>query len=89
MNKEQSSQEEESSPLKPNATAPNKDQIVTVIGEKGMWQFEKSLIVFLVSIPGLAHIFLTPFLFPKMSQQVEYIVCQRIWMLNILSKLYI
>ena len=65
MNKEQSSKEEESSLLKPKGSAPNKDQIVTVIGEKGMWQFEKSLIVFLVSIPGLAHIFLTPFLFPK------------------------
>ena len=65
MNQEQSSTEEESSPLKRKETASNKDQIVAVIGEKGMWQFEKSLIVFLVSIPGLAHIFLTPFLFPK------------------------
>lgn len=32
-----------------------------------MWQVEKSLIVFLVSIPGLAHIFLTAFLIPKID----------------------
>ena len=36
-----------------------------VIGEIGVWQVEKSLIVFLVSIPGLAQIFLTAFLLPK------------------------
>jgi len=65
MNEEQSTNEEESSPLKTKENIPNKDQIVSVIGEKGIWQLEKSLIVFLVSIPGLGHIFLTPFLFPK------------------------
>ena len=36
-----------------------------VIGEIGPWQIEKCLIVFLVSIPGLAQIFLTAFLLPK------------------------
>ena len=38
-----------------------------VIGEIGVWQLEKSLIVFLVSIPGLAQIFLTAFLLPKID----------------------
>ena len=38
-----------------------------VIGEIGVWQVEKSLIVFLVSIPGLAQIFLTAFLLPKID----------------------
>ena len=55
--------DEEASPLKSQKIS--KDQIVSVIGDIGWWQFEKSLIVFLVSIPGLAHIFLTPFLMPK------------------------
>lgn len=55
--------DEEASPLKSQKIS--KDQIVNVIGDIGWWQFEKSLIVFLVSIPGLAHIFLTPFLMPK------------------------
>ena len=36
-----------------------------MIGEIGPWQIEKFLIVFLVSIPGLAQIFLTAFLMPK------------------------
>ena len=36
-----------------------------MIGEIGLWQIEKFLIVFLVSIPGLAQIFLTAFLMPK------------------------
>jgi len=42
-----------------------KDQIVAVIGETGRWQLEKILIVFLVSIPGLAHIFVSAFVAPK------------------------
>jgi len=49
-------------------TAPDeapKDQIVAVIGETGRWQLEKILIVFLVSIPGLAHIFVSAFVAPK------------------------
>ena len=50
-----------------NDNEPPKDQIVNVIGEIGWWQVEKSLIVFLVSIPGLAHIFLLPFLMPKVK----------------------
>ena len=41
---------------------PPKDQIVAVIGETGRWQLEKILIVFLISIPGLAHIFVSAFL---------------------------
>lgn len=36
-----------------------------MIGDIGPWQVEKCLIVFLVSIPGLAQIFLTAFLMPK------------------------
>ena len=55
--------EDENSPL--ISTNNSKDQIVNVIGDIGWWQIEKSLIVFVVSIPGLAHIFLTPFLMPK------------------------
>jgi len=42
-----------------------KDQIVEVIGETGRWQLEKILIVFLVSIPGLAHIFVSAFVAPN------------------------
>ena len=38
-----------------------------MIGEIGVWQVEKSLIVFLISIPGLAQIFLTAFLLPKID----------------------
>lgn len=86
MNEEQSTNEEESSPLKTKENIPNKDQIVSVIGEKGIWQLEKSLIVFLVSIPGLGHIFLTPFLFPKTdfwcsnenntSEDVDMVTCK-------------
>lgn len=44
---------------------PPKDQIVAVIGETGRWQLEKILIVFLISIPGLAHIFVSAFVAPK------------------------
>ena len=42
-----------------------KDQIVAVIGETGRWQLQKILIVFFVSIPGLAHIFVSAFVAPK------------------------
>ena len=38
--------------------------MVAVVGSVGRWQLEKAAIVFLISIPGLAHIFLTPFLMP-------------------------
>ena len=38
--------------------------MVAVVGPVGRWQLEKAAIVFLISIPGLAHIFLTPFLMP-------------------------
>ena len=38
--------------------------MVEVVGPVGRWQLEKAAIVFLISIPGLAHIFLTPFLMP-------------------------
>jgi len=41
------------------------DQIVTVIGNTGRWQLEKLLLVYLVSIPGVAHIFVSSFIFPK------------------------
>ena len=35
-----------------------------MVGPVGRWQLEKAAMVFLISIPGLAHIFLTPFLMP-------------------------
>ena len=35
-----------------------------MVGQVGRWQLEKAAMVFLISIPGLAHIFLTPFLMP-------------------------
>jgi len=41
------------------------DQIVSVIGNTGRWQLEKLLLVFLVSIPGVAHIFVSAFVAPK------------------------
>ena len=59
---------EEKEPALQKTTKPDeepKDQIVNVIGETGRWQLEKILIVFLVSIPGLAHIFVSAFVAPK------------------------
>lgn len=47
--------------------APQQDQIVAVIGEVGRWQLEKILIVFLVSVPGLAHVFISAFVFAKVD----------------------
>jgi len=44
---------------------PKGDQITNVIGELGRWHFEKILIVFLASAPGLAHIFHAGFIVPK------------------------
>ena len=41
------------------------DQITSVIGGAGRWHLEKILLVFLVSIPGVAHIFVTAFVAPK------------------------
>jgi len=41
------------------------DQIISVIGETGTWQLQRIFIVFIVSIPGLAHIFVSPFSMPK------------------------
>lgn len=71
MSKEQDCVEEDGETtelsVQRNDNEPPKDQIVNVIGEIGWWQVEKSLIVFLVSIPGLAHIFLLPFLMPKVE----------------------
>ena len=52
-------------PMKKIPDEPPQDQIVAVIGETGRWQLEKILIVFLVSIPGLAHIFVSAFVAPK------------------------
>jgi len=43
----------------------SQDQIISVIGETGKWQLQRIAIVFLVSIPGLAHIFVSPFSMPK------------------------
>ena len=62
-------------------SSPPQDQIVAVIGnadpkkqsqnllpgEVGRWQLEKIAIVFLVSIPGLAHIFVSAFVFAKVD----------------------
>ena len=41
------------------------DQIVAVVGEVGPWQLQKFLIVFLCSVPGLAHIFVSAFISPQ------------------------
>jgi len=41
------------------------DQITAVIGETGKWQLQRIAIVFFISIPGLAHIFVSPFSMPK------------------------
>ena len=38
-----------------------------ISGEVGRWQLEKIAIVFLVSIPGLAHIFVSAFVFAKVD----------------------
>ena len=43
---------------------PVSGQVVAVVGQVGRWQMEKAAMVVLISIPGLAHIFLTPFLMP-------------------------
>jgi len=57
---------EEKEGLQEKSTPPQ-DQIVAVIGEVGRWQLEKIAIVFLVSIPGLAHIFVSAFVFAKVD----------------------
>ena len=44
-----------------------KDPMASVIGEFGKWQFQKSLIVFFVGIPGLAHIFSSVFVAAKVD----------------------
>merc|ERR1719189_3164081 len=49
----------------PPPPKPKGDQITNVIGELGRWHFEKILIVFLASAPGLAHIFHAGFITPK------------------------
>ena len=40
---------------------------IQIAGEVGRWQLEKIAIVFLVSIPGLAHIFVSAFVFAKVD----------------------
>ena len=60
------SEETEAGPLMNNGDDESEsDQIVTVIGNTGRWQLEKLLLVYLVSIPGVAHIFVSSFIFPK------------------------
>ena len=43
----------------------SKDSIADVIGEFGKWQVQKIILVFLISVPGLATIFSVPFVFYK------------------------
>ena len=47
---------------------------MAVVGPVGRWQLEKAAMVFLISIPGLAHIFLTPFLMPATDFWCEDLV---------------
>jgi hypothetical protein len=41
--------------------SPDKDPIATVIGDIGRWQLQRIAVVFLVSMPGLCHIFCVVF----------------------------
>ena len=43
----------------------SKDSIADVMGEFGKWQVQKIMLVFLISVPGLATIFSVPFVFYK------------------------
>ena len=43
----------------------SKDSIADVMGEFGKWQVQKIVLVFLISVPGLATIFSVPFVFYK------------------------
>ena len=43
----------------------SKDSIADVMGEFGKWQVQKIILVFLISVPGLATIFSVPFVFYK------------------------
>ena len=48
-----------------NTDVKSKDQIADVIGDFGKWQVQKIILVFLISVPGLAMIFSVPFVFYK------------------------
>ena len=43
----------------------SRDPIADVIGDFGRWQVQKIILVFLISVPGLAMIFSVPFVFYK------------------------
>ena len=42
-----------------------RDPIADIIGDVGKWQIQKILLLFMLSIPGLAMIFSVPFVFNK------------------------
>ena len=48
-----------------NTEGNSKDPIANVIGDFGRWQVQKIILVFLISVPGLAMIFSVPFVFYK------------------------
>ena len=43
----------------------SRDPIADIIGDVGKWQIQKILLLFMLSIPGLAMIFSVPFVFNK------------------------
>ena len=43
----------------------SRDPIADIIGDVGKWQIQKILLLFMISIPGLAMIFSVPFVFNK------------------------
>ena len=43
----------------------SRDPIADVIGDFGKWQVQKIILMFLISVPGLAMIFSVPFVFYK------------------------
>ena len=43
------------------------DPIADIIGDVGRWQIRRILLLFLISIPGLAMIFSVPFVFNKVD----------------------
>ena len=43
----------------------SKDPIAEIIGDVGKWQIQRILLLFVISLPGLALIFSVPFVFNK------------------------
>ena len=65
MGKDIENQETHNNNNSTNSDVKSKDPIADIIGEFGKWQVQKIILMFLISVPGLAMIFSVPFVFYK------------------------